>query len=206
VSNRNGHASIAYASRPHDPTSTGVVAGEAAASLVLESESFARQRGREPLAFVSGMAARFVASPWMRSEIATSQLRGSCEAIRLAIIGAIENAGLRADDISLVISQAMGDSSIDSAERSALALTLKDVPAVAPVASIGHTGAAIGSVNLVTGLLSLVHRMIPPTLNAEAAAPDARLLSKPQPLVGNHVLCLSHTSEGNAIAVILSTP
>ncbi len=206
VRNENGHSSIANASRPHHPDSTGVIAGEAAASLVLESESSASKRGQASLAIVSGMAARFSASPRLRGEATATEDRGSCEAIRLAIVGAIQNAGLKAEDISLVISQAMGDSSIDSAERRALAQTLKDVPAVAPVASMGHSGAAIGTVNLVTGLLALVNRVIPPTLNAKSAAPEARLLSQPQPLIGDHVLCLSHTSEGNAIAIILSRP
>ncbi len=202
----NNRDAIAYASRPHHPDSSGVVAGEAAASLVLESESSAKRRGQTPLAIVSGMAARFSASPRMQGKATATEDRGSCEAIRLAIIGAIENAGLKPKDISLVISQAMGDASIDSAERRALAQTLPNTPAFAPVASIGHTGAAIGTVNLVTGLLAIVNHVIPPTLNAESAVPEARLLQNQQPLIGDHVLCLSHTSEGNAIAIILSRP
>ncbi len=200
------NGSIPNASRPHDPASTGVVAGEAAASLVVESETSASSRGQEPLAVVSAMSATFSPSPRMQGIGSGDKDRGSSEAIRLAIVGALAKAGLKPSEVSLVVSQAMGDASIDAAERLAVASTLPGVPATAPVAVLGHTGAAIGTVNLVTGLLALQQNTIPPTLNAASASPEANLLSAPRPLAGDHVLCLSHTSEGNAIAIILSRP
>ncbi len=200
------NGSIAHASRPHDPTSTGVVAGEAAASLVIESEAAARARGQQPLVIVSAMAATFSPSPRMRGAVSADEDRGSSEAIRLAIVGALKNANLAPSDIALVVSQAMGDPSIDAAERRALASTLPGVPATAPIAAIGHTGAAVGTVNLIAGIVALLRGVVPPTVTATHAVAEANLQCEPRPLVGDHVLCLAHTSEGNAVAVILSRP
>ncbi len=199
-----GDHSIAHASRPHDLASSGVVAGEGAASLAIESIASAASRKQDVLAVISGYAARFIPSPRMLNGSQTAA-RGSSDAIEQSILGALRKAELAAGDIALVVSQGIGDTSMDLAERQAISRTLGDVPIVAPVAAIGHTGAAIGTIGLVTGLLSLMHRTAPPTLNAEQATDSIRLLCKPQPLAGNHVICLSHTSEGNAVAVILSS-
>ena len=72
---------------------------------------------------------------------------------------------------------------------------------VAPAASMGHTGAASGQVGIAVGTMALAKRTVPPTLNAPVA--DAALRSEPEPLHGDHVLCLAHNSEGNATAVVL---
>ena len=72
---------------------------------------------------------------------------------------------------------------------------------VAPIASVGHTGAASGQLGIIVGAMALAKETIPPTLNAAAA--EAPLLSEPKPLSTDHVLCLAHNSEGNATAIIL---
>ena len=41
----------------------------------------------------------------------------------------------------------MGEPSIDAAEREALALVVSGRPMTAPIASLGHTGAASGTIN-----------------------------------------------------------
>lgn len=196
-------------SRPHHPDSTGVVAGEGAATLVVESQASAEKRGQRPLAVLAGAASRFYPSPNVRDGSpgagGTPGARGSSEAIRIAIAGALAQAKLRGDQIALVVSQAIGDTDMDAAERLAVKQSVPGVPLVAPVASIGHTGAAIGTIGLVTGLLALQHRIAPPTRNAASAVPEAQLLQEPRPLSSQHVLCLSHTSEGNAVAVVLSS-
>lgn len=199
---------IHLASKPHCESATGVIGGEGAATLVLESSEAARRRGQRALAQVTATSARFVSperSDVRRNGASTSAVdRGSVAAIVSAIQSTLDQANLTPADIALVVSQAMGDPDLDRVERLALESTLPGVVVTAPTASIGHAGAAIGTIGLVTGVLALVHRTIPPTLNADRAAASIRMLTEPASLTGDHVLCLSHTPEGHAVAVILS--
>ncbi len=197
---------VSLSSQPHVATSMGVVGGEAAASMILELESEATDRGASPIARIRSWASRFSASRGMKQPLRTCavdavEMRGSADAIRLAIDAALAQAAISPQDVGLIVSHAMGDPVIDLAERTALAGPLSDVPMVAPIGSLGHTGAASGQMGLLVGAMAVAKRMIPPTLNA--AASEAPLLSESKPLAADHVLCLAHNSEGNATAIIL---
>jgi 3-oxoacyl-[acyl-carrier-protein] synthase II len=199
-----------FSSRPHDPTSKGVVGGEGAATLILETSEHAAQRDIKPIARIVSYVSRFVPSQGMhrgrRSNISNDQgARGSSKAIRLAIETALGDAALTADQIGLIVSHATGDPIGDAAEREAVSGTLANTPMVAAMASIGHTGAASGMMGLLTGALSLAKGIVPPTLHADAIRPKANFGRSPAPLKGDHVLCLSHTPEGNAIAIVLGS-
>lgn len=198
-------------SRPYDPASVGVVGGEAAASLVLENEADASARGSQGLARLVSHASRFIASggmslPLRTSDIGAVNARGSAAAIAAAIEGAIRSAGLRPSDIAAVVGHGMGDPVIDAAERSAIESTLPGVPVTSPIAALGHTGAASGLIAVVTGVMVIARKMIPPTIGD--ASPDGalNLVRTPRPLAGDHVLSLTHTSEGNATAIVLGSP
>lgn len=199
---------VASSSRPHDGDATGVVGGEAAVAMMLESETSAEGRGARPLARVVASASRFVPSPAMRQDVRSAQredrpTRGSAPAIRNAVEAVLKQAGVSPSAIGVVVGHGMGDTSMDAAERHAVSGLLPDVPQVAPIASLGHTGAASGMLELATAVASLSQRVIPPTLNAEAADDSVRLLTEPAPLEGQYALVVTHTSEGNAFAVLL---
>lgn len=200
---------IERSSRPHDPASHGVVGGEGAVAFVLEHVDHVSQRGARPLARLVSYASRFVASegmslPLRSAESTDPPVRGSARAIRLAIETAMGDAGLSAGALGLVVSSAAGDPLTDAAEREALEAILPGVPGAAPAAALGHTGAAVGSMSMAVGVLALARDTIPPTLCAESAAPSVGFRGSAEPLTGTHVLCLSHTPEGNATAVILA--
>ena len=201
-------------SRPHDDDSLGVVGGEAASALVLESAAHATRRGARPIAIVAAAVSRFAASDAIRhgqrSRASKAvHARGSADAIALAIEGAMEQAqrhsGYRVDDLGAVVSHGMGDPDTDSAEQRALRRLLPDIPLVAPIASIGHTGAASGGMALATAALITASQSIPPTRNADHAG-RAHLLSGAASLTKPCVLSLAHTAEGSATAVILARP
>jgi 3-oxoacyl-[acyl-carrier-protein] synthase II len=200
---------VSLSSRPHDQASVGVVGGEAAVSFVIESSEQAAARGAKPLAKIAAMVARFVASPAMvnqpkrSTESSVDAGRGSAKAIEASIRGALQEAGINADEIGAVISQACGDPSIDQAEAQAIQTCLPSVPVTAPIASLGHTGAAAGAVNIAIGTLVIEHQQIPPTIGLDLTSRGVRLVTESQPLRKNAVLCLSHTSEGSAIASVL---
>jgi len=185
-------------SRPHAPDADGVVAGEGAATLVLESAESATRRGKTPLATIAGTASRFY--PPKTDDGQTN--RGSSVAVGNAIDAAIADAGVTAADIGLIVSHGISDSKMDAAESDAILQRLPECPVICPAAAVGHTGAACGSIALATGVLALKHGTVAPTVNATAKS-SIRLLQQPRALIHPRVLCLSHTSEGTAIAIVI---
>jgi 3-oxoacyl-[acyl-carrier-protein] synthase II len=199
---------VSFSSRPHDRESVGVVGGEAAVSFVIESIDQAVARGAKPIARIASMVSRFVASQAMQKAErditpSASAGRGSAKAIELSIRDAIKEAGLDIDQIGAVISQACGDPSIDLAEEQAINLCLPGVPVTAPVSSIGHTGAAVGAINVAVAALVVEHQQIPPTIGLNVADRNVSLVTKTTRIDKQAVIALSHTSEGSAIATVL---
>jgi 3-oxoacyl-[acyl-carrier-protein] synthase II len=189
---------IAKSSRPHALEADGIVFGEAAAALVLESRSSAVARGKKPLAVVAGHASRFAAPE--------AHMRGSSRAIKLSIEGALACAGLQPSDIGLIVSHGTGDPQRDACERDALSHCLPSTPVCVPIAITGHSGSAIGAVYLVTAVLALQHETIPATPNHGHMHPSMadRTSTKPRKLTKPAVIVLTHNSQGNANAVILT--
>ncbi len=188
---------ISTTSRPHAVNADGIVFGEAAAALILETQSAAMARGAKPLAVVAGHASRFVKPD--------AGQRGSSRAIVLAIEGAIASAGIQPSDIGLVISHGTGDPQRDASERDALAKSIPQSPVCIPIAITGHSGSAIGAVYLVTAVLSLQDKTIPATPAHGTMHPfmSERISPHPRPLVKPVVVVLTHNSQGNANAIIL---
>jgi 3-oxoacyl-(acyl-carrier-protein) synthase len=202
---------LSLSSRPFDSASRGGVGGEAAVSFILESAGQAASRGRTPIAKIASIASRFSAAPTMnqsaRSLDACSDAgRGSARAIELSITAAMQDAGLSAGDIGAVISQACGDVSIDRCEQQAIESCLPGVPVTAPIAALGHTGAAAGAINVAVAAMALEHREIPPTIGMDVASRTPSLFGESKLLNKSAVMSLSHTSEGSAIATVLVQP
>jgi 3-oxoacyl-[acyl-carrier-protein] synthase II len=201
----NAFDPVEHSSRPHDPTSTGVVGGEGAAAVILESAQHTHQRGAVPLAHLVSYANCFAASDGMASASLHGQ-RGSCQAIRTAIQLAMQDAGVAAADIGLIVSHACGDPQLDAAERQALNELVPGRPVIAPCASLGHTGAASGAIELATAVLAIVHQTVPPTIRVKTTAPDIALVDEPLPMQGKHAIVVTHTAEGCATALLLRSP
>jgi 3-oxoacyl-[acyl-carrier-protein] synthase II len=118
----------------------------------------------------------------------------------------MQDAGLSAGDIGAVISQACGDVSIDRCEQQAIESCLPGVPVTAPIAALGHTGAAAGAINVAVAAMALEHREIPPTIGMDVASRTPSLFGESKLLNKSAVMSLSHTSEGSAIATVLVQP
>lgn len=191
---------IECSSRPHTLESRGIVGGEGAAAIVLETADHAKHRGAEPMAVIAGCASRF-------SVVANGQ-RGSSQSIRLAIQAALAQANLSASDVGLVISHGTGDPLRDAAEKEALDHELPAAPLVMPIGSLGHVGASIGAIYLAIAVLAIQKRMIPPAfLNGQTHSDwQARFSQGNQVLAKPVVAVLTHTSQGVANAVILRSP
>lgn len=191
---------IELSSRPHTRETVGVVGGEAAVTIVLETARSAQARMVPAIAVVAGGASRFCRPSTGR--------RGAAGAIAEALHAALRQADIGPDSIGLVMSHGTGDPQRDEEERRALDLVLPSASMVMTIATTGYSGAASGGVHLITGLLALMHRTAPPSFLHGTAYPgwSGRFSDSPRPLLQPAVAVITHTSEGVANAVILRSP
>lgn len=189
------------ACRPFDAGRDGVVNGECAAAFILETRGHADERGVAPLAKILGHAS--ACEPVLKGQSSQS-LKGT--ALRHALTGALKESGISAKDVGCVIAHGLSTHLDDECEAKAICEVLGNTPVTAPKSYFGYCGAGSGSVEMVVGLLSLKYRQIPPTLNYET--PDPRcpvnvVHGRPQPLESPHVLVVSYSQQGQAVAVVL---
>ncbi len=189
---------VSQSCRPHGVDADGVIGGEAAVAMVLETRRAAHSRQASILATVASGSSRF-ASP-------AASKRGSSTAIILAIQAALEQSRRTPDAIGLIVSHGMGDPHRDAAEADAVAEILPGVPMVAGIAHAGHCGAASSSVSLLIAVLSLINSRIPAQPDHGAITPTlaSRFSHSSRPLPIPAVLVLSHTSQGVANAVVVT--
>ncbi|KLU04488.1 3-oxoacyl-[acyl-carrier-protein] synthase, KASII [Rhodopirellula islandica] len=200
---------VCRSSRPHAKDAQGIVRGEGAACLILESGESASSGNRKPIARVLGMASRFVPSAAFAAGQFTSSSeknagRGSSAAIEIAIQAALSDAGLTANDIGLVVGHGMGDPVIDAQEAEAITKALPGVPVTLPIGLLGHTGAATGMLGLIAAVVAAQRGVAPPVAHASDCPEPLNVVASSTPLTQPNVIALSHTSHGSATAIIVS--
>ncbi|MEL7336404.1 MAG: beta-ketoacyl synthase N-terminal-like domain-containing protein, partial [Planctomycetota bacterium] len=183
---------------------SGMIPGEGAVTLVLESKIHCQRRQRQPIAEIRGVANRMNA-------------KDPAQAIAAAGAHALHAAGLSVNDIGLVVSHAFGDPTEDAAEARALSQLFAGADAdrstalLAPAAALGHCGAASAGLGMATALMAIRHGQVPMTIGQQAEVPPSlsdtplRFAESVQPLHGA-VLCIAHGRQGTATAMVLSQP
>ena len=160
------------ASRPFDRDRDGFVFGEGAGVLVLETLEHAQARGARIYAELCGGSitgdAFHVSAP-----------EPSGESARRAILKAIDDAGLRPDEIDYVCAHGTGTPLNDSTETRALKLALGEHAYRIPVSSvksmIGHLLGAAGALSAVAAVKALETGCVPPTINQFTPDPECDL-------------------------------
>jgi 3-oxoacyl-[acyl-carrier-protein] synthase II len=191
----------AGASRPFDAQRTGIVPGEGAATLVLETRSSAEKRGAKILARIAGTARTFEPTP------AGKALTGS--AIQRSITGALQAASLQPADVGHVNANGEGSITADAVEAQAIHRVLGDVPVTAIKSYFGDLGAGSGAVELLASVLAISEGCVPPTLNYETADPACPVnVIHGQPLATDKrvAVALNQSNTGQAAAVVLCAP
>ena len=181
-------------SRPFDARRDGFVMGEGGAVLVLEDAEKAAERGAEVLATVRGFGATSDAHHLTAPH---PEGAGAAAAIRRAL----EDSGLKPEDINYINAHGTSTQLNDRAETKAIKAALGDHAANVPVSStksaIGHLLGASGAVEVSATILALRERIAPPTLAWEEREEGMDLdyvpgKAKPLDVNGGPVVALSN--------------
>jgi 3-oxoacyl-[acyl-carrier-protein] synthase II len=195
---RDGVAEPAAVCRPFDLRRSGMVYGEGAAKLVLESRDHAERRGVRPLARVAGFARRYEAS--------AESLRPTGDAIRRAIQAALADARLESYHVGHVNAHGQSTLDDDRAEAQAIRAALGEVPVTAPKSFFGNLGHGSGAVELAVSLVALAHGVIPPTLNYDTPDPECpvNVVAQSRPVESHTFVALNHNTTGQAAAMVVT--
>ena len=156
--------------KPFAKDRSGLVLGEGAAMVVLESEEHLRQRG--------GRARGWVAGYGLTTD-ATHITRPSVPGQRDAIARAMEDAGLSPEDLDYVNAHGTATPANDAVETAALREVLGERAYRVPVSSTksmhGHLLGAAGALEFIATLLALENAVSPPTINLRIPDPECDL-------------------------------
>jgi 3-oxoacyl-[acyl-carrier-protein] synthase II len=158
------------ASRPWDIDRDGFVLGEGAGILVIETEEHARARGARVYAELisAGMTAdgHDIAQPEPHGA-------GASRAMKRALLEGDLSPGDIVHINAHATSTPQGDVAESLAIRAALGGAADQAVATAPKSMIGHLLGAAGAVESICTVLSLHHRVVPPTINVDN--PDEKI-------------------------------
>ncbi|MGA2110826.1 MAG: beta-ketoacyl-ACP synthase II [Anaerolineales bacterium] len=158
--------------RPFDKNRDGLVMGEGAAVLVLESLSHAKNRGAEILAELAGYAAS--ADAFHVTAPAEDGAGGA-----LAIRRALEAARAVPEEVDYINAHGtatqLNDLSETRAIKAALGPTAYHIPVSSTKAMTGHMMGATGALEAIFCVLAIRDGVIPPTLHYETPDPDCDL-------------------------------
>jgi 3-oxoacyl-[acyl-carrier-protein] synthase II len=188
------------AMRPFDADRDGLLFGEGAAALVIESRQHAEKAGRKILARVVSHASTY--GP-------PQDGMPSCEPIKRSIHQALERAKVQSGEIDHVNANGLSTQAGDRAEAQAIASTLGNVPVTAPKSFFGNLRAGTGALETTVSLLAFEHGLVPVTLNYERPDPECPLnVIHGEPLKSskNYCLLLNQSTTGQAAAVVLGRP
>jgi 3-oxoacyl-[acyl-carrier-protein] synthase II len=159
--------STAGVSRPFDAERDGFVMGEGAAVLVLEEWEHAVSRGAAIIGEILGSASNADAHH------ITAPSPGGVGAIA-CMRGALDEAGLEPGDVKQVNAHGTSTPLNDAAEAAAITEVFGagSVPVVSTKGVTGHALGAAGALEAAAALLSIEHRMIPPTANTTVLGDD----------------------------------
>jgi 3-oxoacyl-[acyl-carrier-protein] synthase II len=160
------------ACRPFDKNRSGMVYGEGAAVMVLESEEHALRRGAKIYAEFLGGAltgdAYHITAPDPEGD-------GAARAMSLAL----KFAGLKPEDIDVIFAHGTGTPLNDVSETKAIKKVFGEhayrLAITATKSMVGHLLGAAGALSSLAAVLSIRDGIVPPTINLEEPDPECDL-------------------------------
>lgn len=160
----------AEACRPFSADRDGMVLGEGAGILILESESDALSRGAPILAEIKGYGASADSH-----HLTQPNQAGPVKAMQRAL----KDAGMTIHDIDYINAHATGTEWNDKNETKAIKEVFGErayeIPVVGNKAAFGHSIAGSGALELIGCVLSLRDQVVPPTINYKVPDPECDL-------------------------------
>src|SRR5215208_3157371 len=158
--------------QPFDRNRDGLVMGEGAAVLVMETESHAKKRGASILAELAGYGATadayHVTAPHERGE-------GGAAAMRMAL----NSAGATIDDLGYINAHGTGTSLNDQSEtraiKAAFGQKAYEVPISSTKSMTGHMMGATGALEAIFCVQVVREGILPPTIHYETPDPECDL-------------------------------
>jgi 3-oxoacyl-[acyl-carrier-protein] synthase II len=162
----------ARACRPFDRKRDGLVLGEGAGFVVLESEEGARARGATILCEVAGYGS---SADGYRFTDSHPEGRGAVLCMRAALA----DAGVAPEDVDYINAHGTATPQNDRTETYAIKQVFGDhayrIPISSTKSQLGHLLCAAGGVELVVTIQSLLTGIVPPTINLENPDPECDL-------------------------------
>lgn len=189
-------------SRPFDLERDGFVVAEGSAVLLLEDLERARQRGAQVYGEVTGAAstadAHHITAP-------SPGGAGAAACMELALF----DAALEPGDIGHINAHGTATPPNDAAEAEAITKVFgAPGPPVTSIKGVtGHALGAAGAIEAVASVLSLQHRLIPPTANFATPDPNMRIdlvIGGPRPLDPAPVLSNSFGFGGHNGCLVIA--
>jgi 3-oxoacyl-[acyl-carrier-protein] synthase II len=160
----------AAASRPWDKDRDGFVLGEGAGVMVLEEYEHAKARGAKIYAEVCGYG---------MSADAGHMTAPSMDGPRRAMVSALNNAGINADQVNYLnahgTSTPLGDVNETNAIKAALGHHAYKTLVSSTKSMTGHLLGGAGGIESIFTVLALHHQKVPPTINLDNQDPDCDL-------------------------------
>jgi 3-oxoacyl-[acyl-carrier-protein] synthase II len=191
------------ACRPFDADASGSVFGEAGGVLVLEEMEFALSRKAAIAAELVGAASSNTLNPEY------THLEPDGKGLQIAIRKALQEAGVRPNQIDLIIPTGTGIPADDKSEAAALeAVFGTALPSISvwPIKSMTtHTGAAAGAIDLIAAVGAIRHGVIGPAKNFDRPADGCRLKIAAESTTKKfrYALCCGYSFGGQTAAVVL---
>jgi 3-oxoacyl-[acyl-carrier-protein] synthase II len=158
------------ASRPFDANRDGFVYGEGAGLVILESYEHAKKRGALILAEVAGAGWSFDAF---------DQTAPAPEAEAYAMKIALQNAGIKPEEVDYINAHGTSTKLNDACETKAIKIVFGDNAYKIPISStksmIGHIIVAAGAIETIAAILVMNNGIIHPTINYETPDPECDL-------------------------------
>ncbi|HUZ62363.1 MAG TPA: beta-ketoacyl-ACP synthase [Acetobacteraceae bacterium] len=194
------------APRPFEKNRDGFVMAEGAGALVLERLEAAQARGARILAVMSGCGERADNFHRTRSSPDGGAIIG-------AIRNALDDAGLRPEQIGYINAHGTGTPENDKMETLGVTAVFGAHAASVPISSnksmIGHTLSAAGAIEAVFTIETILHQRLPPTINHDEPDPAIPLdvvpnVARDAPVA--HAMSNSFGFGGQNTCLVFSAP
>ena len=187
-------------SRPFEKSRNGMVIGEGAGAMILESLESAKKRDVPILGEIHGFGSSSV--------VAKNTVAHCGAALANVMRQALSTSGLSPDDVGHVHAHGLSTTKCDAEEAGAIRAVFEErstpVPVAAAKSYFGNLGAGAGLIELIASLLAISHGKLFPVLNYDTPDPacDINIVTEFGVPPGDTVLSTNVTPQGQASAIL----